>query len=96
VVDWRGIERTDALLLDVREPDEFADGHIPQAINLPLSQMRSRYTELPRDRDVWICCGVGQRAYYATRFLAQHGYRPRHLSGGYTTYKAFRAAGLVR
>jgi NADPH-dependent 2,4-dienoyl-CoA reductase/sulfur reductase-like enzyme/rhodanese-related sulfurtransferase len=96
VVDWREIERTDALLLDVREPDEFADGHIPQAINLPLSQMRSRYTELPRDRDVWICCGVGQRAYYATRFLAQHGYRPRHLSGGYTTYKAFRAAGLVR
>lgn len=95
VADWRELERTDALLLDVREPDEFAAGHIPHAINVPLSQMRSRYVELPRDRDIWLCCGVGQRAYYATRFLAQHGYRSRNLSGGYTTYKAFRAAGLA-
>jgi len=36
---------------------------------------------------------VGQRAYFATRFLAQHGYRARNLSGGYTTYQAFRAVG---
>jgi rhodanese-related sulfurtransferase len=57
--------------------------------------MRSRYAELPRDRDIWICCGVGQRAYYATRFLAQHGYRSRNMSGGYPTYKALRAAGRV-
>ena len=37
------------------------------------------------------CCGVGQRAYFATRFLAQHGYRSRNLSGGYTTYQSFSA-----
>ena len=95
VADWQELARTDALVLDVREPDEFADGHVPHAINLPLSQLRSRYGELPKDRDLWIYCRVGQRAYYATRFLAQHGYRARNLSGGYTTYKAVRAAGLV-
>ena len=88
VADWLELDRTDALLLDVREPDEFAGGHIPNAINLPLSQLRDRYTELPTDREIWICCGVGQRAYFATRFLAQHGYRSRNLSGGYTTYQA--------
>jgi NADPH-dependent 2,4-dienoyl-CoA reductase/sulfur reductase-like enzyme/rhodanese-related sulfurtransferase len=93
VADWLELRRTEALLLDVREPDEFAGGHIPNAINLPLSQMRHRYAGLPTNRDIWTYCGVGQRAYFATRFLAQHGYRSRNLSGGYTTYQAFRAIG---
>jgi len=95
VADWLELDRTDALVLDVREPEEFAGGHLPRAINLPLSQIRHRYGELPKDREIWICCRVGQRAYYATRFLAQHGYRSRNLSGGYTTYEALKAAGLA-
>jgi rhodanese-related sulfurtransferase len=95
VADWVELANTEALVLDVREPDEFAAGHIPHAINLPLSQLRARYGELPPDRDLWICCVVGQRAYYATRFLAQQGYRARNLSGGYTTYKALKTSGLV-
>ncbi len=95
VADWLELDRTDALLLDVREGDEFSRGHIPKAINLPLSQLRSRYAELPKDRDIWVCCAVGQRAYFASRFLTQHGYHSRNLSGGYTIYKALKAAGLV-
>ena len=91
VADWLQLDRTEALVVDVREPDEFAGGHIPNAINLPLSQMRDRYAELPTNRDIWTCCGVGQRAYFATRFLTQHGYRSKNLSGGYATYQAFRA-----
>jgi rhodanese-related sulfurtransferase len=83
------------LLVDVREPEEFAAGHIPGAVNVPLSQMRQRIAELPRDREIWVSCGVGQRAYYATRFLAQNGFRPLNLSGGYTTYQALRAAAMV-
>jgi NADPH-dependent 2,4-dienoyl-CoA reductase/sulfur reductase-like enzyme/rhodanese-related sulfurtransferase len=93
VADWLQLDRTDALVVDVREPDEFAGGHIPNAINLPLSQMRDRYAELPANREIWTCCGVGQRAYFATRFLAQHGYRSRNLSGGYATYQAISALG---
>jgi rhodanese-related sulfurtransferase len=95
VADWLELDRTDALLLDVREGDEFSRGHIPKAINLPLSQLRSRYVELPKDHDIWVCCAVGQRAYFATRFLTQQGYRSRNLSGGYTTYRALKAAGLA-
>jgi NADPH-dependent 2,4-dienoyl-CoA reductase/sulfur reductase-like enzyme/rhodanese-related sulfurtransferase len=95
VADWSALAGTDGVVLDVREPDEFAAGHIPHAINLPLSQLRARCGELPRDRDLWICCVVGQRAYYATRFLAQRGYRARNLSGGYTTYLALKTSGLV-
>jgi len=93
VADWLALDRTEALLVDVREPDEFAGGHIPNAINLPLSQLRDRYAELPTHREIWTCYGVGQRAYFATRFLMQHGYQSQNLSGGYATYQAFRAVG---
>jgi rhodanese-related sulfurtransferase len=95
VATWLALGHGDALLVDVREPDEFAAGRVPNAVNLPLSQLRQRHTELPRNRDIWIVCGVGQRAYFATRFLAQQGYRAWTLSGGYATYKAFRDAGLI-
>ena len=95
VAEWEQLGQTDALIVDVREAAEFAAGHIADAINLPLSEMRQRYVELPKEREIWLCCGVGQRAYYATRFLSQHGYRPRNLSGGYTTYTALQAAQIV-
>lgn len=96
LADWQSLGGADALVVDVREPDEYAAGHVSGAINLPLGQLRRRYGELPRDRPLALCCGVGQRAYYATRFLLQHGYRAANLSGGYTTYCALRAVGLVR
>jgi NADPH-dependent 2,4-dienoyl-CoA reductase/sulfur reductase-like enzyme/rhodanese-related sulfurtransferase len=92
LADWQTLARTDALLLDVREPAEFESGHIPRAINVPLSQLRRRYGEFPREREIWVYCGVGQRAYFATRFLGMHGFRVRNLSGGYETYKAFARA----
>ena len=46
--------------------------------------------ELPRDRQIWVNCGVGQRAYYACRLLSQHGFRVLNLSGGFQTYRAWR------
>jgi len=95
VADWKRLRDGEAMLLDVREPDEFARGHISNAHNLPLSRLRESYTTLPRDRELWTVCGVGQRAYFATRFLLQHGYRARNLLGGYATYLALEAAGMV-
>ena len=57
--------------------------------------MRIRYGELPKDRDIWICCGVGQRAYYANAVSVTIRIPSLHAAGGYTTYKAFVSAGLV-
>ncbi len=71
-----------ACLLDVRDPDEFAGGHAPDALNIPLNDLRSRLGELPRDRDIDVYCQVGQRGYYATRILLQNGFRARNISGG--------------
>jgi NADPH-dependent 2,4-dienoyl-CoA reductase/sulfur reductase-like enzyme/rhodanese-related sulfurtransferase len=96
VADWLALDGTSAMILDVREPHEFAAAHIAHAVNIPLSQLRARHQELPAERDIWISCGVGQRAYYAVRLLKQHGYRAAVLPGGAATYEAFQHAGLVR
>jgi NADPH-dependent 2,4-dienoyl-CoA reductase/sulfur reductase-like enzyme/rhodanese-related sulfurtransferase len=91
LAEWERLPETGALVVDVRQPEEFAAGHIAGAINLPLPELRSRLTELPRDREIWLNCGVGQRSYYASRVLRQNGFTAKNLSGGYTTYKYFRA-----
>jgi rhodanese-related sulfurtransferase len=91
--DWNALG--EGALVDVREPHEYAAGHVAGAVNLPLSTLRQHYRELPRERQLLLYCGVGQRAYYATRFLRQRGYDAANLSGGYATYGALRAAGLL-
>jgi NADPH-dependent 2,4-dienoyl-CoA reductase/sulfur reductase-like enzyme/rhodanese-related sulfurtransferase len=87
---WEDLEAGQALLVDVREPEEFASRHIEGAINLPLSQLRQRLSELPRDREIMLNCGMGQRSYFASRILLQHGFDARSLSGGLQTYAQFR------
>ncbi len=77
------------LLLDVRTPQEFASGHIPGALNIPVDDLRSRLGELPRDRTVAAYCQVGQRGYLATRILLQAGYSIVNIGGGYKTFKLF-------
>ena len=89
---WKQLLPDSALLVDVRDPDEFDEGHIPGAVNLPLNELRARLGELPRDRELWLYCRVGQRGYYAARILMQHGFKVKNLSGGYLTYDLIEAA----
>ena len=74
-----------AFLLDVRDADEFAEGHAEGALNIPLPELRDRLAELPKDKAIHTYCGVGQRAYYAVRVLLQNGYDARDVSGGWIT-----------
>jgi NADPH-dependent 2,4-dienoyl-CoA reductase/sulfur reductase-like enzyme/rhodanese-related sulfurtransferase len=87
VAPWNELKNTGAFILDVREPQEFKGGTVTGATNIPLGQLRSRLQELPRDKEIWVSCGVGQRAYYACRILAQNGFNAKNLSGGYSTYR---------
>jgi NADPH-dependent 2,4-dienoyl-CoA reductase/sulfur reductase-like enzyme/rhodanese-related sulfurtransferase len=78
-------------LLDVRTPQEFASGHIPGAVNIPVDDdLRSRLVELPQDRKIAAYCQVGQRGYLATRILLQAGLSAVNIGGGYKTFKLFQ------
>jgi len=74
-------------LVDVRTPQEFAAGHIPDAVNIPVDDLRSRLGELPRDRKISVYCQVGQRGYLATRILRQAGFDAVNVGGGFKTYR---------
>ncbi len=80
------------VIVDVRDPSDFAAAHIPNAICIPLRELRSRMNELPKDKPIFAYCQVGFRSYLAARALAQHGYDARNLSGGFKTFLAWRAA----
>jgi len=83
---WEDLSRSEALVVDVREPLEYAADHVDDAINIPLGELRERLSELPQDREIFVCCGVGQRSYYAARVLTQRGFQVKSLSGGMRTY----------
>ena len=76
-------------LLDVRTPQEFASGHIAEAKNISVDDLRARYDELPRDRMIAAYCQVGQRGYLATRILLQAGFSAVNIGGGYKTHNLF-------
>ena len=77
------------LVLDVRTSQECSAGNIPGATNIPVDDLRSRLDELPADREIAVCCQVGQRGYLATRILRQNGFSASNIGGGYKTYKLF-------
>ena len=80
VAHWHGLD--DGFVLDVRRSDELQEDQIPGVLNIPLAELRDRLDELPRDREICIVCRSGQRAYYATRILAQNGFKARNVVGG--------------
>lgn len=79
-------------LVDVRTPDEFAGGHFPGAVNIPVDDLRGRISEIPIDRQIAVYCQVGQRGYLATRILRQRGFNAVNVGGGYKTYRLHRPA----
>lgn len=62
------------VLLDVREPDEYAHGHVPGALNLPQADLASRLGDLPRDQSLFVICQGGYRSRRAAQFLRQSGF----------------------
>jgi rhodanese-related sulfurtransferase len=78
----------DYVLIDVREPDEWARGHAPGAVHVPLGQVPDRLGELPTDADVVVVCHGGGRSSRATAWLLDNGYQCRNLTGGMVAYAA--------
>ncbi len=78
-------------LLDVREPYEWAAGHVPTATHIPLAQLGHRSSEIPRDDTVYVICRSGARSARVVLALAEAGWRAVNVAGG---MQDWAAAGL--
>ena len=91
-LDWA---RGQAFILDVRTPSEFATGHLPEAVNIPHTQLRQRLDEVKAaagGRPIAVLCQSGVRSYIAHRILTAAGLESRSLSGGMLTMRAWLGA----
>jgi ArsR family transcriptional regulator len=78
-----------AAVLDVRPEDEFASGHLPEALNIPLAQLERRLAELPPDQEIIAYCRGPWcvLSFEAVALLRQRGYRARRLQDGFPEWK---------
>lgn len=65
---------TDYILVDVRETDEYVAGHLPGAVNIPLSLLEMRFNEIGRDKPIVLVCAKGGRSAMAADFMASQAY----------------------
>lgn len=71
-----------AVVIDVREPYEYATGHVPGARLLPLARLGLHADELPRTERVFLICATGNRSLMAADYLARHGIDAISVAGG--------------
>lgn len=85
--DLRNVEE-EYFLLDVRTRAEYESGCIPNAVNIPVDELRDRLKEIPAEKKVILYCQIGLRGYLAQRILVQHDFtNVLNLSGGYYLWK---------
>jgi rhodanese-related sulfurtransferase len=82
----RLVEQEGGVLVDVRSPKEYAEGHVDGAINVPVGDMAERLGELPRDRPLVLYCRSGGRAARAARLLNKNGFDQVHSLGGMSNW----------
>ncbi|MCL2107679.1 MAG: rhodanese-like domain-containing protein, partial [Oscillospiraceae bacterium] len=85
-----------ATLLDVRTPNEAAQGRIDGFANIPLDSLRAHMGELNPSQPVYLHCHSGMRSYIAARILMQNGFDAYNLSGGYRLYNAVNSGVSVK
>lgn len=83
VKDLENFNREKQIILDVREELELIGGKFENSINIPLSQLRKRFSELPKDKEILTYCAVGLRGYITSRFLISKGYKVKNIAGGF-------------
>lgn len=75
--------RNDVVILDVREQQEYDEGHIPGVVLIPVGEVANRLNEIPKDKPVIVTCHSGNRSSAVTKFLREQGYTNVHnMQGG--------------
>ena len=80
-------EAPTAVLLDVREDDEWQLGHAPGAVHIPLSDVPARYGEVDPDADLYVVCRQGGRSLEAVKYLVNLGYEAVSVVGGMVAWQ---------
>jgi rhodanese-related sulfurtransferase len=75
-------------LLDVREPYEWAAGHVPTAIHIPVAQLGHRSAEIPKDDTVYVICRSGMRSARVVMALTEAGWQAVNVAGGMQDWAA--------
>jgi rhodanese-related sulfurtransferase len=75
-------------VIDVREPDEFASGHIPGAVNIPLQTVPDNLDAIDADKPVYVVCQHGMRSERAATFLDTRGFDTVNVLGGTSAWMA--------
>ena len=78
----------DLVVLDVREPIEWQQAHVPGSLHIPLMDLPTRIGEVPADGQVLVVCAVGARSARAVQFLVQHGHDAVNLDGGLVEWQS--------
>ncbi len=81
-------EKKGMVLLDVRTNNEYAQGHIPGAVHIPLSEIGDKVKKLKKDKDIVVFCASGNRSIWAIKRLMGMGFKNLYnLKGGYRAWK---------
>jgi len=91
VLQLRQALASGAVVLDVREPFEFASGHVPGALSIPMHLVPLRLDELPSHRDLYVICAAGNRSWQVVHYLGERGIPAINVAGG---TMAWHSAGL--
>lgn len=89
IIQWNKVDELDknnSIIVDVREEFELVTGVFENSINIPLGQLRDRLDEIPKNKNVYVTCQVGQRGYVASRILRSNGINAINIDGGIKTY----------
>jgi rhodanese-related sulfurtransferase len=73
---------TNAWVLDVREDDEFADGHVPNVHHIPLGQLPDKFHLIPKEEKIFVICRSGARSQSGADYLISQGYDAISVAGG--------------
>ncbi len=81
-------KKMDMVIVDLREPELFAKGRIPTAINIPFVDIKTKYTSIPKDKKIVFVCHTGRMGTESGNFLLKNGYKDVYnLEGGMAKWK---------
>jgi rhodanese-related sulfurtransferase len=78
----------DPVVIDVRDPDQYAAGHVAGALSIPIAELPEKLAELGRDHQIITYCNGGTRCERAATLLRENGFDAQALGGGYPGWKA--------